>query len=194
MSGKLDIRLKMTPTKFSYASVFAAAFLLMSTGCISQPVPTSGMQPTLFDIIDGFLHEPKIDKGTVERLLPLKLTLASTVGSNHYFARSVKVKGGLITEVNFHEFQVDSKMGHSLDLTIGGVCISRTSVTSRFSSLTEVDVKTGDGLQSTTTWTQDTPWGHIVFGFDMHGSECLRDVFLEDVPPIRARLLEHLKH
>lgn len=147
---------------------------------IKEPtMPTPAMN--LWQIIHALTSNSFMSKESVEQALSIKFQEQPHPSNDAYVfyeAHNLALSGGsVVSQINASRKKADAMIG-AIGLDIGGSCITREAVRSRYANLKLTGAPRGRSLEESTAFSATMDWGTISFGFKEKNPECLSNVAL----------------
>ena len=173
----------------SPAAVWGAAaiaiIILTATWSRAADVSTSNPERSLYGLIRTTVDSPKLDRNVIEQLFGVRLSLVSSDYFDRYEAHAVKLNEGVVELIDYREPSSvgGASAGPILVMKIGGNCIKKSDIFSRY-MLSEIsNVPHGHSLDEETVFLIREPWGGLSFGFSERSPDCLRTVGISVTSP-----------
>lgn len=133
--------------------------------------------PDLWTVIDRF---PSLLPFTAEKLANALGIMLVKENENEYFtfykAGGVALADGVF--IHALDLRIRKEQPHPgfLVLSLSGTCVPKTEVFARYPQMVMTDHPRGRSLDEEASYTKDTAWGKLSFGFAERAPDCLRTV------------------
>lgn len=132
---------------------------------------------SFWQVIAEVQGQKRLSLEKTETILNQKLT-EETEQSNEYFqmykGKSIQLAEGLvIATIDLRLPRAPTRNDGLLALNLEGECITLPQVKQQFPVLKITGTPRGRSLEDSTTYTANTPWGEVDFGFQEKRPDCL---------------------
>lgn len=173
---------KNTIQKLLGTWLLIAAIAYQPTAHASKENKMIQLNLSVWQLIEN-LQDAPLSLDRVEKLLAQSLIEEIQHSNEHFrfFAGKPLALAGNSTIVGIDLRLPRSSTGKPglLALNLGGECISLKNLQTVFSNLKVTGMPRGGSLEEATTYTEETAWGEISFGFQEKKPECLGYVVFE---------------
>lgn len=139
----------------------------------TMPVPDNVIQ-----LVERLAAAPALTRAAVESAVGAPLRTGDGNSSFAFYEAEGLKAGDAQLAVDFREpvSGGGATSGALLNLKVGGTCVARPDVESRFGPLTVTGAPRGRSPNEETKLSRDEPWGRLTFGFADRAPACLSSV------------------
>lgn len=136
--------------------------------------------PDLWTVLDRF---PSLLPFSAEKLANALGIMLVKASENEYFTfykgGGVALADGVFIESLDLRIRKEQPHPGFLVLNLSGTCVQKSAVNSRYTQLVMTDFPRGRSLDEEASYSQETSWGKLSFGFAERAPDCLHSIVFD---------------